>query len=516
MRIAYIDHSFHRMTRSADFFREFLENSGETHLYWDDSWSGGTSILFDDICSRNYDLTVIFQSESAAAEIMRRRPSCRVVFVPMWDSSGSFVQEFWTRDLAGVGVVCFSAHQAEQLARWGVEVLSVRYWPEPPPAAPKLREDRIRGVFWWRREEWSLERIFTHCDLQRMASLHVHLGPDPGHRLDENQLCAAPLPLTVSRWGDDAGDYRRAMKEADVVFAPRLGEGIGTTILEAMAAGKAVIAADRPTMNEYIVDNVSGYLLPEGFTSSVELDTARQIGRRAREEAVRGRQQWVERQEQLLDWMLRGPNSKIKAIASANSSIDSRRVAAETKESAPALLVGHYAETIDDFVAERRTLLPVSWPKWSGHLAALLPRVPPPQAVTGPGAPGMDVEPSAYAELLRSRDIRHLDEISVILPPANLRERYRRLRFQADVLRAWGFPAVDVRAALEEKMRDFAKEDYEFAVARGQLWSCPRHWPEWWRRTWPVWRKHGARGGFKLLLARLKKAGPNPRLPVVS
>jgi hypothetical protein len=512
VKLAYIDHSFHRQTLSTKFFSDLLLTAGEIDFFWDESWSGGPAAPFDRIRGGGYDAVIVFQSEVAAAEMARRKPSCPLVFIPMWDSSGSFGADFWRRDLAGTRIVCFSSTQASQLARWGIDVMSVRYWLEPPAAAADLRTRDIRGLFWWRREEWPLRRILQFCDPGRMQSLHVHLGPDPGNTLDESQLSDAPIPLTVTRWGENAEAYRQAMLEADLIFAPRLQEGFGTTVLEAMAAGKAVAAPDAPAMNEYLTDDVTGYLLPPGYSSPLNLDRIREIGRRAREQAVRGRQQWVEGQQLLLDWMLHPAGAMKTFSASSKGSTAPSQGVREKMASGAELLVGHYAETVGDFLAERRTVLPVSWPKWSGHLAALLPRVPPPEAVTGSGAPGKDIEASAYAELLRVRDIRHLDEISAILPPTDLMERRRRLRFQADVLRAWGFPAAGVESALQENLRAAGLEDYEAVVSRGQLRARPRHWPEWWRRTWHVWRRQGLRGGLKLLIARLKKKGPPTQL----
>ena len=304
MKLAYIDHSFHRQTHSSKYFSDLLATSGEVNFFWDESWSGGQPAPFDRIRDAGYDAVFVFQSEAAAAEMAKRKLSCPLVFVPMWDSSGSFGADFWRRDLAGVRIVCFSSTQAAHLANLGVDVLFTRYWLEPPATAPDLRTDNIRGLFWWRREEWPLRRILQFCDLGRMQSLHVHLGPDPGNMLDESQLSDAPLPLTVSRWGGNADAYRQAMAEADLVFAPRLQEGFGTTILEAMAAGKAVAAPDGAAMNEYITDEVTGYLLPRGYSMPLNLDRIGEIGRRARAEAVRGRRQWIEGQKHLLHWML--------------------------------------------------------------------------------------------------------------------------------------------------------------------------------------------------------------------
>jgi hypothetical protein len=518
MKIAYIDHSFHRKTGSTQYFVDLLKQAGDVDLFWDESWSGGDTAPFDRIRDGGYDAIVVFQSESAAAQMARRKPECPFVFVPMWDSSGSFPARFWREEIAGSRVVCSSSRQAEQLARWGVDVISSRYWLEPPEKAPELRAVNIRALFWWRRRELPLCRILQLCDFERMQSLHVHLGPDPGHELDESQLADAPISLTVTRWGADPDAYRKVLADADLVFAPRLQEGFGTTVLEAMAAGKAVVAADGPAMNEYITDGVTGYLVPASFASPIKLDGIREVGRRAREAALKGRKNWVESQKDLLDWMFARPSMPARRSAKKQSPADavarrpgsSAQMHAGLRESLAAvppgstLLVGHYAETIDGFPAERRSFLPSSWQKWSGDLAALLPRIPLPQAVVGAGADANRMTAADFAVLLASQKLHHLDECLETLPDEGPAGRRYRMRYQAEVLRASGFPAAEVDRALRCALSELHTQEYDAAVCRGGIVLRPSLWPEWWRRTWPIWKKHGVRGGLHLILARFK------------
>ena len=63
---------------------------------------------------------------------------------------------------------------------------------------------------------------------------------------------------------DDGRAYAPALRRAGIYFAPRLYEGIGISFLEAMAMGKAVVAPDNPTMNEYVTHNVNGFLYKPG------------------------------------------------------------------------------------------------------------------------------------------------------------------------------------------------------------------------------------------------------------
>lgn len=63
------------------------------------------------------------------------------------------------------------------------------------------------------------------------------------------------------------------IQEHAFYIAPRVFEGIGMSFLEAMAMGRCVIALNNPTMNEYIIDGVTGILYnPQSTHSLCEYD----------------------------------------------------------------------------------------------------------------------------------------------------------------------------------------------------------------------------------------------------
>ena len=80
--------------------------------------------------------------------------------------------------------------------------------------------------------------------------------------------------------------FEAAVREANIVVAPRAREGVGMVMLEAMARGCAVIGLDAPTMNEYITHGSNGILLPRavegpaGFFVRRMLNRMRRLGHR--------------------------------------------------------------------------------------------------------------------------------------------------------------------------------------------------------------------------------------------
>lgn len=302
MRIAYIDHSFHRRTNSNTFLADLLGGVAHVDRIWDDAWRGGNAVNPADVEQGDYDHIVIFQAEETMRSFARAGLSEKVVFVPMFDSSGDCGPEFWRHEIGGARVLCFCRRQFEQVVRCGVNALFVQYFPDPAGISSS-ECPVLSGFFWWRRNDLSWPVILRLTEGAPFEKMHIHLAPDPGVVLDEESLRAAPFPISVSRWGDDSSAYQRALRAASVFFAPRLQEGIGQSFLEAMSAGMVVVAPDRPTMNEYFADGVTGHLYDPGNPRPIDFSAWKTMAGRAREAALRGRREWEKSAACILEWV---------------------------------------------------------------------------------------------------------------------------------------------------------------------------------------------------------------------
>lgn len=66
----------------------------------------------------------------------------------------------------------------------------------------------------------------------------------------------------VVEWYGHVQDMAKIYKECDIVCLPSYREGMPKTLLEAAAAGRAVVTTDTVGCNEAIIDNVTGFLVP--------------------------------------------------------------------------------------------------------------------------------------------------------------------------------------------------------------------------------------------------------------
>jgi glycosyltransferase involved in cell wall biosynthesis len=64
-------------------------------------------------------------------------------------------------------------------------------------------------------------------------------------------------------------DIRNLVADMDIIVLTSLNEGFGMVILEAMAAGKPVIASDVGGVSELVADHVTGYLVRQGDTDAI-------------------------------------------------------------------------------------------------------------------------------------------------------------------------------------------------------------------------------------------------------
>lgn len=75
-------------------------------------------------------------------------------------------------------------------------------------------------------------------------------------------------------------------------------------MLEAMARGQCVIAANRPTMNEYITHEDTGLLYEPETPKQIELAAGASCGQRAHEQVTQGHARWQSESSDILPFIL--------------------------------------------------------------------------------------------------------------------------------------------------------------------------------------------------------------------
>ena len=70
-----------------------------------------------------------------------------------------------------------------------------------------------------------------------------------------------------------------------------------------MAMGKAVIAVDNPTMNEYINDGENGYLFDLKRPKEIDLSNIKEVQKNSYEFMEEGYKEWEKNKKRIIDFI---------------------------------------------------------------------------------------------------------------------------------------------------------------------------------------------------------------------
>ena len=258
-KIVFIGHSYHAKTKSTDFILNYLKENYDVEIILDESWINGKSFPDLSFVDDSY-LAVIFWQNLPSPEALAEIKNENLLFFPMYDAVGGLDVSWWLQ-YENLKIISFSETLHKKLERFGLDSMHIQYFPKPENFSPGNKNE----VFFWQRI--TNVNINTIADIFKKdrVKLHIHKGVDPDHEFIQPTSEAEKIfQITYSDWFESRDEMLEKIggliKQKGIYIAPREYEGIGLSYLEAMAMGKAVIAVDNPTMNEYIKHGINGYL----------------------------------------------------------------------------------------------------------------------------------------------------------------------------------------------------------------------------------------------------------------
>ena len=136
-----------------------------------------------------------------------------------------------------------------------------------PPTHDEIRVVISGKLMKHKRVDWAIRAV---CEVaNEYPELHLDIVGDGPMRADLERL--------VTQLGGDGrvvfhgkiDDLKPLLNNAHIVLQTSLVEGIPRALMEAMARGKTILAADIPGMNELIQERVSGYLFDSNSLPSL-------------------------------------------------------------------------------------------------------------------------------------------------------------------------------------------------------------------------------------------------------
>ncbi len=314
----FIGHSFHKKTKSDAFIKNILKENYKIVEFYDESWNFGKSVDINKINKNNFNVVVYFQFIHPYSEL--KKIKCKnIIWIPMFDSEvkRNYFSYFGYLFL-GVKIISFSKKLFDKIRRIGFECIYLQYFLDPTflVRQPVGRgKDNKNNVFFWQRVDkinWKLvKKIIGNNKIDKVI---FKSDCDPGHK------SSLPSYTDIKKYNMQIIDgwleksvFFKLLSSCNIFIASRQFEGIGMAFLEAMALGMCVIAADSPTMNEYIISGKNGYLYDFKKPQMINFSDCKIIGQQARHSVKCGFNRWKIRQEELLNF-LELPKSEMSFI----------------------------------------------------------------------------------------------------------------------------------------------------------------------------------------------------------
>lgn len=197
----------------------------------------------------------------------------RIIWIPMWDQARGYNKKWWDHLPKNLKVISFSNEISCRARAVGLKTLDLKF-AKPPNECEQADWSGRRTLFYWNRTGIVGEAFLRKlCKVLDVEELLFRRRIDPGQAPRSDYELPQKLGKTiVKELIFDALDAHREylfyLNQANIFIAPRISEGVGLSFIEALTRGVAVFAYNAPTMNEYIVHKINGYLLQQSYKSA--------------------------------------------------------------------------------------------------------------------------------------------------------------------------------------------------------------------------------------------------------
>ncbi len=297
-KIVYVGHSYHNKTKSTAFLIDYLREFYEVEVILDESWRGNGELYPDLSFIDDSYLAVLFFQNLPNENLLKNIKNENIVFFPMYDGVGHDY-DYWG-GLHALKIINFSKTLHEKLIKWGFESIAVQYFPESQTFIPGKKDE----VFFWQRLTKMNIDVIEKLFGDEKIEMHIHKAIDPNQEFKQpNDEQENKFKITYSDWFETREEMWDLIKQKGIYIAPRELEGIGMSFLEAMAMGKAVIAVDNPTMNEYIKHGENGYLFNLKNPKKIDLSNIEKVQKNAYNFMREGFINWGKERKHIIEFI---------------------------------------------------------------------------------------------------------------------------------------------------------------------------------------------------------------------
>ena len=301
-KLLFIGHEFHKTTKSSYFMQELLAEKYEIESFYIDPYKI-TDTDFAQISGKTFDILVLWQVMPSLMELEKYIKFKTCAFFPMYDHTKTLNSPLWN-EYKNCNIINFSKAFHKTCKEGGLSSYYIQYFPKP---ADILDEGDEKSIFFWQRSDKittkTLEKVI---DIKKIDKLYLHKNTDPKNKFIPPSK-NLESKVVYSSWFDTKDEMQKYIQKSALYFAPRRYEGIGMSFLEAMAAGRCVIAPDYPTMNEYIKNRETGFLYDYKRPELLTLSNIRKIQKNTSEYIKQGYEKWEKEKYKIFEYIESDP-----------------------------------------------------------------------------------------------------------------------------------------------------------------------------------------------------------------
>lgn len=297
-KLLFIGHTFHEKTKSSDFMQELLTEKYEVETFYINPYKI-SSTDFTKIIGKTFDFIILWQVMPSLEELRTFISFKQSAFFPMYDNTKTLNSPLWN-EYKNCNIINFSKAFHKICKEGGLSSYYIQYFPKP---AEILEEGDTKSIFFWQRsDKITTKTLEIVIDTEEIEKLYLHKSTDPKNKFIPPSK-SLERKVVYSSWFDTKQEMQKYIQKSSLYFAPRRYEGIGMSFLEAMAAGRCVIAPDYPTMNEYIKNGETGFLYNYKKPHKLPLTAIRQIQKNTAEYIKQGYAIWEKEKYKIFDYI---------------------------------------------------------------------------------------------------------------------------------------------------------------------------------------------------------------------
>lgn len=299
--ILFIGHEFHQKTKSFNFILDLLSTKYSVDKFFIDPDNDNS---FEELSGKAYDILILWQVMPPISKLKNIIKFNHCAFFPMYDNTKTLNSQLWS-EYSDCNIINFSKAFHNTCKNAGLSSYYIQYFPKPIEVFDMGEENSI--FFWQRSEKITTKTLEKLISTKNINKLYLHKSPDPKNKFIKPSKQWKDKVI-YSSWFNTKQEMQEYIQKSALYIAPRKYEGIGMSFLEAMAAGRCVIAPNYPTMNEYIINGETGYLYDLKKPKKINLNNIRKIQKNTLEYIKRGHNNWEQDKYKILEYIESKPN----------------------------------------------------------------------------------------------------------------------------------------------------------------------------------------------------------------